>query len=67
MSDKLVRFPGRARKCPICGRPAQAERQPFCSKRCADEDLSRWLTGSYRIPTAETPEEENNKKKEEEE
>jgi endogenous inhibitor of DNA gyrase (YacG/DUF329 family) len=42
-----------ARKCPICGRPAQAEFVPFCSKRCADVDLHRWLSDSYRIPGAE--------------
>ena len=59
MSDKLVPFPGRkrkARKCPICGRPPIQQNEPFCSKRCADEDLRRWLTGGYRIPTAEPPE-----------
>lgn len=35
--------------CPICGRPVVAEFKPFCSKRCADVDLSRWLGGVYRI------------------
>ena len=38
------------RKCPICGKPATEEFKPFCSKRCADVDLNRWLTGSYIIP-----------------
>jgi hypothetical protein len=28
-----------ARKCPICGRPAEADFRPFCSRRCADLDL----------------------------
>jgi len=41
------------RKCPICGRPAQADSRPFCSKRCADLDLQRWLSGRYAIPAAE--------------
>lgn len=36
--------------CPICGRPALAETRPFCSVRCADVDLGRWLTDSYAIP-----------------
>ena len=36
--------------CPICGKPAVAEYRPFCSRRCADVDLGRWLTESYRIP-----------------
>ena len=40
-----------AQKCPICEtRPASAEFKPFCCKRCADVDLSRWLKGSYAIP-----------------
>lgn len=38
------------RKCPICGRAAVEEFKPFCSKRCADVDLNRWLNGSYVIP-----------------
>jgi endogenous inhibitor of DNA gyrase (YacG/DUF329 family) len=36
--------------CPVCGKPAKAETQPFCSRRCADIDLGRWLTGQYRVP-----------------
>ena len=39
-----------AKKCPICGKPTVEEFKPFCSKRCADVDLNRWLTGSYVIP-----------------
>ena len=39
-----------ARKCPICGKPTVEEFKPFCSKRCADVDLNRWLTGNYVIP-----------------
>lgn len=37
-------------KCPICGRPTDEKLKPFCSKRCADVDLNRWLTGRYVIP-----------------
>lgn len=36
--------------CPVCGRPADPKRLPFCSIRCADIDLGRWFTGQYRIP-----------------
>lgn len=39
--------------CPICGKPAQPDYRPFCSKRCADVDLQRWLTGRYAIPTTD--------------
>lgn len=60
MNDRVVtlaRTPRRTkRKCPICGRPPQAETAPFCSRRCADEDLRRWLSGEYRVATAERPE-----------
>ncbi|HEX7948140.1 MAG TPA: DNA gyrase inhibitor YacG, partial [Phenylobacterium sp.] len=24
--------------------------RPFCSRRCANVDLQRWLTGGYAIP-----------------
>jgi endogenous inhibitor of DNA gyrase (YacG/DUF329 family) len=36
--------------CPICGKPASRATQPFCSRRCAEVDLGRWLTGQYRLP-----------------
>ena len=35
--------------CPICGRPATPEFKPFCTARCADVDLNRWLGGVYRV------------------
>jgi uncharacterized protein len=38
--------------CPICGKPRDAKLRPFCSKRCADLDLARWLKGEYSIPGA---------------
>ena len=42
--------------CPICDKPAAADYRPFCSKRCADVDLHRWLGSTYRIETEEQPE-----------
>lgn len=44
--------------CPICGKPADPKYRPFCSRRCADIDLARWLNESYRIPEAAAPEDE---------
>jgi endogenous inhibitor of DNA gyrase (YacG/DUF329 family) len=38
------------KKCPICGKPATEASKPFCSERCRDVDLNRWLSGSYAIP-----------------
>ena len=40
----------RAKKCPICGKPAVEASKPFCSERCRDVDLNRWLSGSYVVP-----------------
>jgi uncharacterized protein len=52
----------RRERCPICGKPALARLRPFCSRRCADVDLNRWLSGVYSIPVEEdagaTPEAE---------
>lgn len=36
-------------RCPICGAPTEAGIRPFCSRRCADVDLSRWLRGAYAV------------------
>ena len=51
-SRRRTPAPGqRARRgCPICGGPAAARYRPFCSARCADIDLARWLNESYRVP-----------------
>jgi endogenous inhibitor of DNA gyrase (YacG/DUF329 family) len=43
----------KTRPCPECGRPSTRESYPFCSERCRNLDLSRWLSGSYAIPVAE--------------
>ncbi len=42
-----------ARRCPICGKPRNEPYDPFCSKRCADVDLHRWLKDGYVIPGEE--------------
>jgi len=41
--------------CPICSKKTDPKYRPFCSKRCADVDLGRWLSGSYAVP-ADCPE-----------
>lgn len=45
------------RPCPICGKPRNPATVPFCSTRCRDRDLMRWLDDGYAIPgkAAETP------------
>jgi uncharacterized protein len=46
-----------ASKCPVCGKPAEIDYRPFCSRRCADVDLRKWLSGGYVVPAAEDDEE----------
>ena len=47
-----------AKKCPICGKPAVEASKPFCSERCRDVDLNRWLSNSYAIPGKPTDDED---------
>jgi endogenous inhibitor of DNA gyrase (YacG/DUF329 family) len=44
--------------CPICGKPTVDRYKPFCSRRCADVDLNRWLSGVYVVPVTEDEEED---------
>jgi endogenous inhibitor of DNA gyrase (YacG/DUF329 family) len=39
--------------CPICSEKTVQRWRPFCSRRCADIDLGRWMSGSYRMPSHE--------------
>jgi endogenous inhibitor of DNA gyrase (YacG/DUF329 family) len=41
--------------CPVCGKPTQPATRPFCSPRCKDVDLGRWLNESYRVPGEPIP------------
>jgi len=45
--------------CPTCGKPViwntAAQHRPFCSDRCRLIDLGEWASGSFRIPSRETP------------
>jgi uncharacterized protein len=54
---KLVDPREKERPCPICGKPRSDRYDPFCSRRCADVDLHRWLKGSYVIPGSSAPRE----------
>ena len=49
--DDTTRTPASA--CPICGKPAERAFRPFCSRRCANVDLNRWLSGVYAVPVVE--------------
>ena len=42
-----------APSCAVCGKAADPAYRPFCSRRCADVDLQRWLTNRYAVPAEE--------------
>ena len=43
----------KSRPCSICKSPSVEDYHPFCSKRCADVDLGKWLGGKYAVPAVE--------------
>ena len=59
MGDRTDREATLRGRCPICGAPPEPAFKPFCSRRCADVDLSRWLRGAYAIPTQSADDEED--------
>jgi endogenous inhibitor of DNA gyrase (YacG/DUF329 family) len=46
--------------CPICKKPSEEATKPFCSKRCAEVDLGRWLREDYAVPAAPAADSEEN-------
>jgi hypothetical protein len=46
-------------KCPECSRDSARATYPFCSARCKDVDLNRWLSGSYVIPGPQLSDEDD--------
>lgn len=45
--------------CPICGEETRRDYRPFCSRRCADIDLAKWLNGGYAVPSGDQEDIEN--------
>lgn len=39
-----------SKDCPVCSKPMVKDHAPFCSARCKDVDLNRWLSDGYSIP-----------------
>ena len=54
MSDSAPQRPA-SRPCPVCGKPPVGPHAPFCSSRCRQVDLGRWLTGRYVVESEESP------------
>jgi uncharacterized protein len=59
ISNKPSLASGQMKPCPICGKPPVEASKPFCSERCREVDLGRWLSGSYVIPARDTDEDED--------
>lgn len=53
MAMSKLSEPIRRGACPICAKPLVDKFRPFCSRRCADVDLNRWLSGVYALPAVE--------------
>jgi len=51
----------RMRACPICRKLAVERYRPFCSGRCANVDLNRWLSGAYVVPGKDEEDEDGAK------
>jgi uncharacterized protein len=52
MSSRITP-PDHRKPCAVCGKPQEDPFRPFCSRRCADVDLHRWLSGAYALPALE--------------
>lgn len=59
MTAKRTIAANKAPKCPICGGLTAPDFRPFCSRRCADVDLARWLNGAYAIPVTDADDDED--------
>ncbi|MDJ0512594.1 MAG: DNA gyrase inhibitor YacG [Methyloceanibacter sp.] len=49
-AGNVSKVPKAVSRCPICRKPTVKAHRPFCSKRCAEIDLGRWLKGGYVVP-----------------
>jgi len=58
MADNVITLKP-TRPCPICGKPSTQAHHPFCSGRCADIDLNRWLSGAYVLPAGPATEDDD--------
>ena len=59
MSAKITPlYPSKQKKsaCPLCNLPSVKPHMPFCSKRCAQLDLGKWLNETYVISAHEVDE-----------
>jgi len=48
-SDKVIPIKRIKLKCPTCKKKSSDIFSPFCSKKCADRDLMKWLSDEQSI------------------
>ncbi|MFN3744179.1 MAG: DNA gyrase inhibitor YacG [Hyphomicrobiaceae bacterium] len=60
----MSKRPSSGGRCPICGAPVDPALRPFCSKRCADIDLARWMSETYVVPGGDSDADEDGDKAE---
>ena len=58
MAESNTNGTSKAAACPTCGKSVVPAFRPFCSARCRDVDLHRWLSGRYAIPVTDDTDED---------
>ena len=56
---KVIEGHKKTTSCPICSKASIRPHTPFCSIRCAQIDLGKWLGGDYAIPAYEGEQDSN--------
>ena len=47
--NNIVNLKKKKSKCPTCKKISTEPFTPFCSKKCAELDLMKWLTDEHQI------------------
>ena len=47
--NNIIRLKKKKIKCPTCKKNSKELFSPFCSKKCAELDLMKWLTDEHQI------------------
>ena len=48
ISSKVIKLQKKKLKCPACNKKSIEPYIPFCSKKCGDLDLIKWLSDEER-------------------
>ena len=47
--SNLIKLKKKKSKCPTCKKISKEPHSPFCSKKCAEIDLMKWLSDEQEI------------------